>query len=364
MTRWTRSALAVGLALGLIGCVPGGGGGGGSGGSGGGGGDAGDMDGGVDVDTGTPAARAPERLWPEPAGTLTHAAAIGALDRLAAAPGFDAAAMGDPAVYLAEEADTPSDPAVFASVYYQSGDLAEAFEAADDERPGIDDGEGAGSAIASRIARGIQLGAVSDGAPNDRSSARWHALQSARRLDAYALFAGWDGLAERSAAGYDRFLGLLWDADGAPQGTGARLAAVDALCGTDHLARIAETLDGVSADFAATLDELGQLDPFDRLVIEPGDSPAYDGAIVQVIEILADGLAVSLLATLNGELDTAVQAEALGALDVIAADLAAADPATLDMLGMTLDDADPKRIDADAVRGAVAGALGVAPCAP
>lgn len=364
MASWFRGALAGSLALALTACVPGGNGGGSGGGGGGGEGGGGGMGDAGPADAGVAGARAPARLGDAPADSLPRAAAIGRLDRLAADPGFDVGAMGDPAAYINAEADTPDDPAVFASVYYQSGDLAEELEAARDRRPGVEDGDGAGAAIASRIARSIQLGAVSDGDPDARGGARWHGLQAARRLDAYALYAGWKALDERSAAGFDRFVGLLWGADGAPHGTGARLAMVDARCGTGHLADIAATLDGVRGPFAEAIDTLGQLDPLDRLVIEPGDSPAYDAAIVEVIESLADGLAVSLLETILDGIDSPAQAAALGALDVIATDLRLADPAALDMLGIALDDADPANIDAAAVRSAVVGALEVDPCDP
>lgn len=355
---WCFRGLLV-LTLALAGCVPGGGGsgGGGSGGGEGGAGGGGDMDGGVS------GARAPARLSDSPADTLAHGAAIGALDRLAGDPGFDVARMGDPGTYLSEEADTPSAPSIFASVYYQTTDLAESVEGARDRRPGVEGGDEAGARIASSIATAIQLGAVAEGNPDGRGGARWHALQSARRLDAYSLYAGWRALDERSAAGFDRFLGLLWSAGGAPHGTGARLAATDALCGTDYLATIADALGGARGPFESALSELGQLDPLDRLVIGPGDSPEYDAAIGVAIEALADGLAVSLLATMADGIEFATQAELLGALAVIATDLRIADAAALDSLGVALDAANPNDIDPAMVRDTVSQALGVDPCA-
>lgn len=353
--RWLGAALALALA----GCTPGGSsdGGGGEGGMGG-------MGGGGGGDAGMAGPTAPARLGDAPASTLAHGAALGALSRIAGDPGFDAARMGDPAAYLAEGGDTPTDPAIFASVYYQSSGLATAVEGSRDRRPGIEDGDDAGSRIASRVATAIQLGAVAEGDPIARGGARWHALQSARRLDAYTLYAGWQALDERSAAGFDRFLGLLWTAGGSPQGTGARLAAIDAACGTDHLGAVAEALSGARGPFATALDEVGLLDPLDRRVIREGDSPEYDAAIVSAIEAVADGLAVGLVRSVRFGFGRSSQAEALGALDVIAADLRAADPMVLDMLGVALDSAEPDAIDREAAASAITGALGVDPCEP
>ncbi|MEZ4431981.1 MAG: hypothetical protein R3F65_06165 [bacterium] len=343
----------------LAGCVPGGGGGGGGGGDGGdGGGGAG---GGMEADSGLPPVQsdAPERMTAEPAPTLIYAAAIGALVALAEAEGFDAAAMGDPATYVASDATTPTAPAIFASVYYESADLAEALEGARDRRPGVMTDDGAGLGVASRVARAIQLGAVAD-TPDGRGGAGWHALQAARRLDALTLYLGWRALDERSAAGFDRFLGLLWDPTGRPHGTGARLAAVDAACGTAHLEAIGDGLAAARDGFAATLETDGQLDPLDRLVIEPGDDPAYDAAITAAIDAVEAGLAAALLVELRADPFTARnQAAALALLDVLAADLRAAAPDALDALGRTLDSASPGEVDTAAAMQAVTDALGV-----
>lgn len=353
--RWEMRGWLLGALL-AVGCVPGGGGGGGNGGEGGGGGAGGGGD-----DSGVPPVEssAPDRIEATPSESLEVAATIGALGALAGAEGFDVAAMGDPGVYVASEATTPSAPGVFASVYYESGDFAETLEGARDRRPGVMADDDAGLGIASRIARAIQLGAVADVAAG-RGSARWHGLQAAGRLDALTLYLGWRALDERSAAGFDRFVGLLWDAAGQPHGTGARLAAVDAACGSGHLEAIGTGLGAVREGFIAALAADGRLDPLDRLVIEAGQDPAYDAAIEVAIDGVEAGLATALLLELQAVPFTAEnQATALALLDVLSADLRAAGGEALDVLGRTLDSQSPGEVDTAGAQAAVEGALGV-----
>lgn len=358
--RWW--AIAATMAL-VLGCVPtgGGGGSGGDGGDGGGGGEAGGAGGEAGGGPG-PTPGAPSLIGEATPESAAYATALGALARLAESDGFDAAAMGDPAVYIPSDATTPSAPMVFASVYYESGDLAETIEGASDRRPGLERDDDAGPRIASAVARAIQLGAVSEGPADMRNGARWQALLAARTLDGFAPIYGWRALAERSADGYDRFVALLWDAGGRPHGVGARLAAIDATCGTDSLSTIAQTLSGVRAPFIAALDELGQLDPLDRRVIEEGDSPEYDAAIATALEALEQGIAVGLLAALTSPMTGAGQAETLGSLAAIQARLRAADAGAYDTLNATLDDMDPSAIDPAAVRATLSDALGVPRC--
>lgn len=364
MTRGWRHGLSV-LALAFAGCVPSGGGGGGNGGNGGegggGGGDGGPVaDGGV-VDMAPPPIEsdAPDRIEDAPAETLGYGAAIDALAALAADPGFDAAQMGDPGAYVNSEATTPSD-GTFASVYYESVDLAEALEGARDRRPGVEANDTAGLSIANRIATAIQIGAGSEG--DGRGGPAWYANEAAYRLHALTLFDGWRALDERSAAGFDRFVGLLWAADGRPHGTGALLAAVDEQCGSDHLAQIGMGLAAVRDGFVASIEADGQLDPLDRLVIEEGDDPAYDAAIVEAIDQLEAGLGLAMLAALNEPFTADDQAAALALLDVLGADIAAASQQALDELGRNLDSQVPAEVELDRARQVLRGALPIGFC--
>ncbi|MCA9540394.1 MAG: hypothetical protein KC620_15955 [Myxococcales bacterium] len=357
----------VGL-MGGAGCLgPGGGGGhddagaGGEGGMGGEGG-AGGM-GGMGGSPLPPAARAPERLEAEPADTLAHAAAYGAMVALARSQGFTAVNVGEPQPFIASMATEPTERDVLSSLYYESTDFPEKVGGSRDRRPGLDRDDDAGARISQRVATSLQLGAVADGPPANRGGARWHGLQAARRLDAYFLIAAFRHLDERSAAGYDRFIGLLWDADGRPHGIGTLVAETDAACGTDYLQTIADAIGGARDPFAEALMTLGLPDPLDRLVIEPGDSPVYDDAINTAMEAFEKALATAFVRPFAGEVDSVVQAESLAALDALSARLRAASTDDADALGRTLDAMNPADVDAAEVVRIITEDLGVDPCA-
>lgn len=355
--RLRRTVVFTCALVALAGCVPGGNGGGDGGGGEGGGGDT---DGGLaDMQAPPVESSAPDRIEAGAASTLAYGAAIDALMGLAGNPAFSAAQMGDPAAYVNSEATAPTD-GTFASVYYESGDFAEALEGARDRRPGVDADDDAGLAIANRVATAIQIGAGSDGP--GRGGPTWYANEAAWRLHALTLFQGWRALDERSAAGFDRFVGLLWAADGRPHGTGAVLEAVDATCGTDHLDRIGDGLAAARDGFVAALDESGRLDPLDRLVIEEGDDPAYDEAIVEAIDELEHGLGHAMLVLLSDPFTVEKQAAALAMLDVLGADIRASSQQALDELGRNLDSQNPEDVELDRVQQVLRGALPLAFC--
>ncbi|MEZ4464173.1 MAG: hypothetical protein R3F43_06570 [bacterium] len=184
------------LAVAFWGCDDGGGGGGGDAGPGGGGGALTPIEG--------------------PAETVGFAATYDRMGRVASVDGFANANIGDPAPYVNSEATTPTDDQALSSLYYETGGFADAIGRTRDRRPGVDKDDNVGDRIQQKVALALTLGFAAEGAASVRNGARWHAQLATRALDQYFLLAAWAGLAERSAAGFDRAVGVLWDASGAP----------------------------------------------------------------------------------------------------------------------------------------------------
>lgn len=328
------------LALALWGCDGGGSGGGGDAGPGGGGG------GSLTVIEG-------------PGETIAFAAAYDRMGRVAGADGFAAANIGDPAPYVNSEATTPTDDQALSSLYYETGGLADAIGRVRDRRPGLDRDDNVGDRIQQKVALALTLGFAAEGPASVRNGARWHAQLATRVLDQYFLLAAWSGLAERSAAGFDRAVGVLWDEAGAPHGIGARIQAADTACGTTHLADIKATLAAIRGPFAAELEASGLPDPLGRLVIAEGALPDYDAAIDTVEGHLTAGLAVAFLKSMQSELDAPAQAAALAAYDALAARARASGVEGIDRVSALLDTSNPSDVDTAEASRLVAEALGV-----
>lgn len=295
------------------------------------------------------------------APTLAITATIDRMRAVAEAPGIATGNLGDPAVYAGSEATTPSDDTALASLYYEGGDLEEAVGRVRDRRPQVARDDNVGSRIQNQIASALTIGWASE-ATSGRGGPRWHALTAALALDHYLQLAVYAGLSERSAAGYDRALGVLWDANGQPHGLGQLIAQADAACGSSTLDDIAAELRAVREPFIAELENSGLPDALQRLVIEEGALPAYDMAINTVTRLTAEGMQRVFAAELQaGDFNTDLQARALVRNAAVAAWLAAHEVEGADTLGAILDAADPADVDVPAVL-AVLSAAGT-PCA-
>ena len=271
--------------------------------------------------------------------------------------------IGDPSPFVNSEAETPSEPSQLSSLYYESGDFSTRIEAVRDRRPGVQRNDNAGKKIAADVAKALQIGAVA-AVPMGRNSPRWYALQAARRLDEYFVLAAWNGLSERSAAGYDRALSTLFDTSGTPHGLGALIQAGDTACGTDHLDQIKQLLISVHDPLKTAIAEFGLPDSLDRLVITEGQSPEYDAAMEPILEQIEAGLATVFLASLSVEpFDAAGQAALQASSQAFAARLQELSPETRDLMSVEFDRESPGDVDRAAVAAAFADALEVAPCA-
>lgn len=324
-------------------------------GGGGGGGDAGPMGG-----AGGGSGGAPTPIEGE-ADTLAFTAAVDAMRAVAEMEAVAKGSLGDPAVYQVSDATTPTDDTVIASLYFETAGLTDAIGRTRDRRPGVTADDDAGSKIQNRVVSALTIGWASD-TPSGRGGPRWHAVSAALALDHYLLLAVYRGLAERSAAGYDRALGVLWTADGAPHGLGRLIERADVFCGTSTLDEIASILGGVRADFMAELAASGLPDALGRLVIEEGALPAYDDAIVEVTRLTAEAMQRLMAAELTEtDFDAARQARALARNAMVQPWLAANAVPDADRLGALLDASSPGEVDVDAVL-AVLAAAGT-PCA-
>lgn len=305
-----------------------------------------------------------------PADTVHYAAAGDALVALVATAGFKAETIGDVAAYVNSEATTPTAPGEFASLYYETGGLRAAVEGAQERRPDRTRNDQAGSRIAAQIATALTQGAVSATADGQRSSPRWYASFAARRLDQFMLLEVWDGLTERSAAGFDRALGYLIDGDGGRHGLGRIIDQGDQACGTAYFSALSGALADARPAFVAALEAKGELDPLDRLRIQEGDSPEYDAALILADKALVAGLGTAFLALMQAEpFDATAQAAAQGAFEALVADLQIAETpdcggegSVVDQIGRTLDAATPGEVDRARVQCLVAGALEINPC--
>ncbi len=318
--------------------------------------DAGDVgDGGLGGGGGEPPAG---WLGEDTPKTLAYAISYDRMVALARAPGFVRENMGDAAAYLGSDATSPTRGDEMSSLYYETDGFAPAVERATDRRADLEDRE-AGGRIASKVATALTVGFAAEMASGRRGSARWHALTAARALDYYLLLDVHKGLAERSAAGFDRAWALLWRGD-APHALGGRIIAADRACGTSYLADVRAKLEGVREPFAAALEEHGLPDALDRLVIEEGQSPEYDAMIPEVDALLVKGLGTAMLLMLRGEPDANLQAEALAAYTALSPSVRLASSPADGSIGGALDAMNPADIDLAGVVSTLEEQLGVA----
>ena len=283
------------------------------------------------------------------AQTLAYTAAIDRMRAVAEAPGIAKGNIGDPALYVGSEATAPSDDTVLSSLYYESGELEEAVGRIRDRRAQVPEDDGVGERIQNRIASALTIGWATD-TISGRGGPRWHALHAALSLDQYLLLAVHTGLAERSATGYDRALGVLWDAHGDPHGLGGLIAKADAFCGTTTLDEIAAQLNAIRAPFIAELEATGLPDALGRRVIEAGALPAYDAAIDSIAVLTAEAMQRLFAAELTEtDFDAARQARALMRYATVAPWLTANEVEGAAELSAQLDAASPADVDVDAV---------------
>lgn len=337
---------------------------GGVGGATGGGGSTGGATGGMPSATIAP-------IDPETTPTTPdHAAAYDLMVDVASEPAFDVPSLGDPALFAGSPASEPSAPRVLASLYFESGDLDTDVQAVRDARQGIEPDAERGKAIGQRFVQSLTLGAASDASPDQRGGAHFMGWRAVRALDGYLLLRALDGFGERSGAGFDRAVGLLFDTDGAPHGLGRRLAEADAACGTELLADLSAALREVRDAFAAALEEKGEFDPLDRKVIEIGDSPEYDAFLLRADTLLHQGLALAFLAGLAADETTPLsQAQALSTYEILSPRVFAQNPESDAYIGQQLDQSLSSEIDLagtddePGVRALMGAAFGVV-CAP
>ncbi len=290
------------------------------------------------------------------------AAAFAQMVALARSPGFVKENVGDAAAYLASDATSPSREDELASLYYETEGFAAAVEGARDDREGVADLD-AGGRVAADVARALTLGFGAE-SPAGRGSARWHGLVAARSLDYALLMLFHRNLSLRTATGYDRARSLLLDGANRPTGLGRLVADADGVCGSTHLADLRADFDAVREPFAAALEEHGELDPLDRLAIEPGVSPEYDAAIDDLTARLVSALGTAMLAKLTEEKTAAMQAEALASYGALRPSVALVSEDAAGQVGSLLDAAEASAIEVGAVRGILEDRLALDPCRP
>jgi hypothetical protein len=302
--------------------------------------------------------------------TPAHARAYDLMVALVDEEDFDVPALGDPALFAGSPATEPSAPGVLASLYFETAGLNADVQATRDTRQGIEADPERGKAIGQRFVQSLTLGAASEGSPEARGGAHFMGWRAVRALDAYLLLRAFDGFDERSGAGFDRAVGLLFDADGTPHGLGRRIAQADAACGTDALVSLKTALLDVRDPFATALEEKGEYDPLDRKVIGIGDSPAYDAFLLQVDTRLHQGLALAFLAGLKADETTPLaQAQALSTYEILSPKVFAQNPEGDAYIGQQLDQSLASEIDLagiddePGVRALIGAAFGVV-CAP
>ncbi|MFZ4735290.1 MAG: hypothetical protein ACOYM9_05065 [Bradymonadia bacterium] len=299
----------------------------------------------------------------DPANAPTVVAHASAADRLLALARDDAftnQTLGDAAAYSGNDATSPSAPDVMASVYFETEGLPTGVGAVRDRRAGVEKDDDAGSALAGRIALDFTTGFAATDAPNAYGGAAWAARRIARSLDAYLLLVASGGLEERSAAGWDRALGVLFDAEGGPVGLGRRIAEGDSHCGTQALETLRTTLRAVRGPFETALETLGKPDALDRLTIQPGESVEYDAALPTLMTALDAGLASAFVAALDApEFDGRDQAEAEAIWSGLSARARAVDAEVDDAVTVGLGQADSGTIDRAALRAEVLRVFGL-----
>lgn len=302
--------------------------------------------------------------------TLAHADAYDAMADLLAQSTFTAENLGDPTRFSSSGATTPSEPTRLASLYFETDGLNAAVQQVQDTRTGIMATPDIGASLAQDFVQDLTLGAVSDGPPDERGGAHFAGWHAVRTLDAYLLLRAIDGLAERSGTGFDRAVGLLWDADGQPHGLGRRIAEGDAACGGDTLGELQALFVAVRDPFATALTEKGELDALDRKKIQIGDSPEYDAFVPNADRLLHAGLAKAFVAGLQASPLTALdQAEGLATYTALSARVMAVNPDGDAYIGQQLDQSLPSVIDVagkpgmPGISGLITAAFGIT-CAP
>ena len=302
----------------------------------------------------------PAYLEGEPPATLAHADAYDKMVALLSQATFTVDNLGDPVDFSASGATTPSAPTKLASLYFETETFHTSVQAVEDKRAGVPPMPDIGASLAQDFVQDLTLGAVSESPADARGGARFAGWHAVRTLDTYLLLRALQGLDERSGTGFDRALGLLWNAAGAPQGLGKRIADADAACGTQVLADLEAKLNEVRGPFAAALETRGELDPLDRKVIRVGDSPEYDAFVPQADRLLHEGLALSFVAGLRNTPLTALdQAQALAAYGALSPRVLALNPDGDTYVGQQLDQALPAQIDVAGMPGqpGIAGIL-------
>jgi hypothetical protein len=306
-----------------------------------------------------------------PAKTISYAHAYDQLRALASGA-VTTATFGDAAAYISSDATSPTTPTELASLYYETDGLRAIVEGTTDTRPDRPERSDAGARAAQALATAFTLGGLSETPDGQRGSPQWHARTAVRRLDEFMLLRVSSDLAEHSAPGFDRALGYLIDADGAPTGLGKLIADADDVCGSAYFQVTADALGAAQGPFKDALQTLGLPDALDRLRINVGQSPEYDAALILADKALTQGLGTAFLALLEQPMTSGVQAEALAAFEALAADvnLAGEHACITEPLGANavdevfraLDAGNPADIDLPLVRCLVQQTLSISPC--
>jgi len=295
-----------------------------------------------------------------PPAVAAFAQAADTLLTLSRSTPFDVKTLGDPALYSGSSATAPTAPDVMASVYFETEGLAPALEALRDRRAGVTADSGAGAAIASRVALDFTTGFASTSPGDAFGGAAWAARRIGLSLDAFLVVTATLGLEERSAAGWDRAVATLFDAEGAPHALGARIAEGDAHCGGAALEGARAALAGVRGPFADALEALGRPDALDRLTIQAGDSAPYDAAVPVIAAHLDTGLVEAFVVRLDApDFDGRAQAEADALWTALSARARALDPELDDTVTVALGQSEAAAIDRAALRSAVLTAFRV-----
>jgi hypothetical protein len=333
-------------------------------------GTGGEASGGNGGGTGGAASGPPAFIEAEAPVTLAHADAYDAMADLLGEASFTAENLGDPTRFSSSGATTPSEPTRLASLYFETDGLNAAVQQVQDTRTGITPTPDLGAALAQDFVQDLTLGAVSDAPPDERGGARFAGWHAVRTLDAYLLLRAIDGLSERSGTGFDRAVGLLWDAEGHPHGLGRRIAEGDAACGGDTLGELQALFVEVREPFATALTEKGELDALDRKKIQIGDSPDYDAFLPNADRLLHAGLAKAFVAGLQvAPLTSLAQAQGLATYTALSARVMAVNPDGDTYIGQQLDQSLPSVVDVagkpgmPGISGLITAAFGIT-CAP